>query len=65
MKNYIAFLVVTCSLFWLSIMTTSQIETLTTPHARFIFLWPLMIALSAGVAGLCFLFSQVQRKLKC
>ena len=65
MKNYIAFMAVLCSFLWLSIMTASQMETLTTPHARFIFLWSFIIAISAGVVGLCFLFTHVQQKSGC
>ena len=65
MKNYVAFMAVLCTLLWLSMMTVSQMETLTACHARFIFLCSFIIAISAGVAGLCFLFTQNQRKPGC
>lgn len=58
-KYYVAFLAVLGSLFWFAWMTASQVETLTTPHARFLFLMPFLIAISGGMFGLCFLFTEM------
>jgi len=61
-KHYVAFLAVLGSIFWFSMMTVSQIETLTTPHARFLFLISFLIPLFAGIIGLCFLLIEIPRK---
>lgn len=63
-KHYIAFAAVVGSLMWFAMMTVSQVETLTTPHARFLFLGPFFIAIFAGMMGLCFLFTEAYRKEK-
>jgi len=63
-KHFIAFLCILGSLCWFSVMTASQMETLTTPHARFIFLWSFMVAIGAGVVALCFLFIEMAEVFK-
>jgi len=59
-KHYIAFLTTVGSLFYFAIMTASRLETLTTPHARFLFLLPFTIAFLGGALGLCYLFTQIK-----
>jgi hypothetical protein len=61
-KHYIAFLAVLGSLCWFAVMVASQVETLITAQARFVFLFSFIVALLVGVIGLTFLFTQTFRK---
>jgi hypothetical protein len=59
-KHYLAFLATLGSLCYFAMISVSQLETLTTVKARLLFTVPFIIALFAGVAGLCFLFVKIK-----
>jgi hypothetical protein len=61
-KHCVAYMAVLGSLCWFSMMVASQVETLTTPRARFLFLFSFLMATLAGVIGLCFLFAEAFQK---
>jgi len=63
-KHWIATLCVLGSIFWLAIMTTPHIESLTNQKARASFIVCLIIAYGGGLCGLTCLVLELYKELQ-